>query len=117
MQGGVCVFFHHPQEDLTKFGYRPDVKVGIILRILFLLWPVAESCCRNLAIFYFKKSKSRPPPPPPKQQPSLVSIIISTKMAIFLVFQQNHLLPFFILRFVQEKKIPDERTTEYSVNI
>jgi hypothetical protein len=57
-RGVVCVFFHHPQEDLTKFGYRPDVKVGHFLRILFLLWPVAETCCRNLANFYFKKSKS-----------------------------------------------------------
>jgi len=51
--GGRGVFFHHPQEDLTKFGYRPDVKVGNLLRILFLLWLVAETCCRNVAIFYF----------------------------------------------------------------
>jgi hypothetical protein len=56
--GGGGVFFHHPQEDLTKFGYRPDVKLGIFLRILFLLWLVAETCCRNLAIFYLKNSKS-----------------------------------------------------------
>jgi len=56
--GGRGVFFHHPQEDLTKFGYRPDVKVGNLLRILFLLWLVAETCCRNVAIFYFLKSKS-----------------------------------------------------------
>ncbi len=85
--------------------------------------------------FFFFSWKGKSPPPHPwekkktlnlpqamrkrpfKQQPSLVSIIISTKMAIFLIFQQNHLLPFFILRFVRTKKIPDERTTEYSVNI
>jgi hypothetical protein len=37
---------NHPQKDLAKFGYRPDMN-------LFIFWLLAETHCKNLAILIF----------------------------------------------------------------
>jgi len=38
----------HPQEELAKFGYRPDVKEEF-LNNPFIFWLPAGTCCTDLA--------------------------------------------------------------------
>jgi hypothetical protein len=47
---------NHPQEDLAKFGHRPDMKVENF-KNLFTFWLLAETHCKNVAIlnFFFLK--------------------------------------------------------------
>ncbi len=40
----------YSQEDLAKFGYRPDVKVSIFINP-FVFWLLTRHCCRFLANF------------------------------------------------------------------
>jgi len=41
---------YHPQEDLSEFGCRPDVKVEN-LKNAFIFWLPAGTCCRDLEFF------------------------------------------------------------------
>jgi len=47
---------NHPQENLAKFDYRLEMKIGKF-KNPFTFWLFVENCCRFWQI-YFKKSKS-----------------------------------------------------------
>jgi hypothetical protein len=49
----VAKTIDHSQEDLAIFGYRPDVEGRKIMRILFIFWLPAGTCCRNPIISFF----------------------------------------------------------------
>jgi hypothetical protein len=38
----------HPQEELAKFGYRPDVKEEVYFNNPFIFWLPAGTCCTFL---------------------------------------------------------------------
>jgi hypothetical protein len=51
------VYAFHPQEELAKFGYRPERKVEKIYESCYIFWRfVFGTYYLNLTILFFKKS-------------------------------------------------------------